>query len=190
MNVVCVLGSPRLTGNSASIAERFCQTARGLGATATTYALNKLTYRGCQACQACKTTADRCVIEDDLTQVLESVRGADVVVLASPVYMGEVTGQMKCFLDRTYSFLVPDFITAPVKSRLAPGKKAVFVLTQGDPDEANFADIFPRYEFALSWAGLGEIALIRACGVSDENDAAARDDIMKLAEDTAQKMMA
>jgi hypothetical protein len=41
MNVVCVLGSPRLTGNSASIAERFCQTARGLGATATTYALNK-----------------------------------------------------------------------------------------------------------------------------------------------------
>lgn len=190
MNIVCVLGSPRYKGNSASIAERFCRTAEGLGATVTTHALNKLTYKGCQGCQACKTSSDRCVVEDDLAQVLGSIYGADIVVLASPVYMADVTGQMKCFLDRTYSFLVPDFVTNPVKSRLAPGKKAVFILTQADSDEANHADIFPRYQLALTWGGFEEIELIRACGVTDEGDAAARDDIMKLAEDTANKMMA
>ena len=87
---------------------------------------------------ACKTKRDTCILEDDLAPVLNAVKEADLLVLASPVYFGDLSGQMKCFFDRTYSYINPDF-----SSRVPPGKKAVMVLVQANPDEAQFADIFP-----------------------------------------------
>jgi len=166
MKIVCILGSPRINGNSATIARRFVGTAKSLGAETQIVALNEISFRGCQGCYACKTDLDRCVLEDDLTDVLEAVRTADVIVLATPVYGGHVTGQFKCFMDRTFSYLVPDYITNPQPSRLAPGKKIVFIITQGSPIESTFADIFPRYDerFKRSWRA-AETHLIRACGL-------------------------
>jgi multimeric flavodoxin WrbA len=104
------------------------------------------------------------VLEDDLAGVLAAVQEADVVVLATPVYYGDVTGQMKCFIDRSYSYLVPDYLTNPKPSRLAQ-KKLLFILTQGHPDESMFADIFPRYAGFLTWMGFVDCRLIRACGI-------------------------
>ena len=189
MDIVCLLGSPRRKGNSAAIAERFCETAEGLGATVTTFVLNKLTYRGCQGCMTCKTKLERCVLEDDLAAVLDAVAGADVVVMASPIYFGEVSSQAKGFIDRTFSYLVPDYATNPNPSRLSPGKKFVFVLTQGNPDEKLFADVFPRYDFFFKWYGF-ESQVIRGCGVLDKGDARSREDIMARASEAAQEIMA
>lgn len=62
MKIVCLLGSPRNDGNSATIAKRFCETAEKLGSQVQTFALNKLTYKGCQACKGCKTKSDRCIL--------------------------------------------------------------------------------------------------------------------------------
>jgi multimeric flavodoxin WrbA len=139
MKIVAVLGSPRAAGNSALITDRFLQAARKLGAETQSFALNMLKYRGCQACMACKKSSDKCVLKDDLAEVLDAVQGADVLVMASPVYYGDVTAQMKAFFDRTYSYFTPDYLQPDKKrSRLAGGKKFVFVLTQGQPDEKYF----------------------------------------------------
>ena len=51
-------------------------------------------------------------------------------------------------------------------SRLDPGKTLVFVQTQGHPDEKEFADVFPRYDFFFKWYGFTESHLLRACGTS------------------------
>jgi multimeric flavodoxin WrbA len=165
MKIACVLGSPREKGNSAAIAQRFLDTAEALGAESETFILNKLSYRGCQACYACKTKLDRCILKDGLTPVLEAVKNADVLVIATPTYYGDVSGQFKCFMDRTYSYLKPDYITNSQPSRLAPGKKLVFIMTQGHPDEAMFNHVFPLYDRFFRWYGLAETRLIRACGV-------------------------
>jgi len=87
-------------------------------------------HTGCQACYACKTKLDRCILKDDLTPVLEAVKNSDVLVIATPTYYGDVSGQLKCFMDRTYSYLKPDYITNSQPSRLAPGKKLVFIITR------------------------------------------------------------
>jgi len=44
---------------------------------------------------ACKTKLDNCALEDDLTEVLDAVRETDVLVLASPVYYGDLSSQLK-----------------------------------------------------------------------------------------------
>ncbi|MBF0102098.1 MAG: flavodoxin family protein [Desulfobacterales bacterium] len=189
MKIMCLLGSPRPKGNTVAIAERFISTAQSLGAETEMVSLNKLSYRGCQACLTCKTKLDKCVLKDDLEKVLDSVRQADVLVIASPIYYGELTSQMKAFIDRTYSFLLPDYLTNPNPSRLSPGKQLVFILTQGQPDEKMFADVFPRYDFFFKWYGYQQSHLIRGCGLNDKDAASKREDLMQLAEKTAQQIM-
>lgn len=188
MKIVCLLGSPRKRGNSSTIAERFCATAGQLGAEVRTFALNEMNFRGCQGCMACKTKLDHCALKDDLKEVLEAVRATDTLVMASPVYYGDVSSQLKAFIDRTYSFLVPDFHDSPSPSRLASGKKLVFVLTQGNPDEIQYADIYPKYKRFFQWYGFFESHLLRACGLQEPGAAEARQDIMKHAEETAARI--
>jgi len=188
MKIVCLLGSPRPKGNSTLIADRFCKTAEALGAELQTFALNRLKYRGCQACMTCKTKLDRCVLKDDLTEVLDAVRDAGVLVMASPIYYGEVSSQLKGFIDRTFSYLVPDFSTNPQPSRLSPGKKLVMILAQGDAGEAQYADVFPRYEAFFRWYGFNDNHLLRACGVFAPGEVEARKEIMAQAEEAAKKI--
>lgn len=189
MKIVCLLGSPRKEGNSSTIARRFMATAESLGAETRTFQLNSLSYRGCQGCYACKTTLDHCILKDDLTEALEAVRPADVAVLATPVYYGDISGQLKCFIDRTFSYLVPDYVTNPNPSRLPPGKRLVFVITQGNPDKKLFADIFPRYDKFLEWYGFAGSTLIRACGVGPASIDKVSEQSLKEAEQAAQALM-
>ncbi|MBZ0157372.1 MAG: flavodoxin family protein [Alphaproteobacteria bacterium] len=189
MKIVCLLGSPHPAGNSAAVAKRFLDTAASLGAETETFVLNALTYRGCQGCYACKTRLERCGLTDDLSGVLEAVREADTVVLATPTYYGDISSQLKGFIDRTYSYLKPDYLTNTSPSRLAAGKKLVFIITQGHPDEAMFSDIFPRYNNFLKWYGFQNGILLRVCGVAQPGEAEARRDVMLLAEETARKIV-
>jgi multimeric flavodoxin WrbA len=121
MKVVALLASPRRKGNSNGLAESLTSIFTDEGHELSSYMLNDLTYKGCQACNGCKTRSDFCVLLDELTPVLQDVKNADVVVLASPVYWGEVNAQMKGFIDRTYSFLTPEFVTGPQRHRLPKG---------------------------------------------------------------------
>jgi len=183
-NVVCLLGSPRPKGNSAMMAQALCQSAAVAGAQVTTFALNSLTYRGCQGCLACKKEAEACVLNDGLTPMLEAVRACDVLVLATPVYFGEVTSQLKGFIDRTFAYLKPNYPRLPrgERSRLAPGKTLVFIIAQGHPREDLFTDIFPRYQYLLNWQGFTKSHLLRACAIYDQGAVAARPELLAAAQ--------
>ena len=169
MKIVAVLGSPRPQGNSSTLARAFLKAAGERGAEITEYLLNQMDFQGCQGCGGCKTKSQTCILEDDLTPVLQAVRDADLLVLASPVYFGDISGQLKCFFDRTYSFFNPDF-----SCRMPPGKKVVMVLTQANPEEAEFADIFPRYQRWFKWFGFKSSHLLRVTGVRDPGEVASQ----------------
>ncbi len=189
MKIVSLLGSPRSKGNSATLTARFLDTARELGAEVESFELNKLNFKGCQACYVCKTKQEKCAVEDDLAPVLDAVADCDVLVLATPIYYGEVTAQMKAFIDRTFCYVKPDYMTNPVPSRLAPGKKSVWIIPQQSPKEAEFNDVYPRYDFFFQWYGF-ENHLIRALGVHEAGAVREHEDIMKEAENLARELMA
>ena len=75
----------------------------------------------------CKTGSERCVLPDDLAPVLDAVFNADLVVFASPVYYSDVSAQLKAFIDRTYSYLVPGYIAKEHPNRLPTRKALVFI---------------------------------------------------------------
>lgn len=179
--IVCLLGSPRPRGNSAAMAEALCRGAQEAGAELATFALNRLDFRGCQGCLACKQEGSTgCVLDDGLSPVLAAAAACDALVLATPVYFGEVTAQLKAFIDRTFSFLLPGYMRRPrgQRSRLDPGKTLVFVIAQGHPREDLFTDIFPRYAYFMEWQGFTKSRLLRACAIYHPGDAAAREGLM------------
>ncbi len=189
MKILCLYGSNRHKGNSTALAKRFCNAAEKLGAKVESYFLNDINFSGCTGCETCKTKLDKCVLKDDLSAILELIHDIDVLVLASPVYYGDVSSQLKAFIDRTFSYLVPDYVTNPIHSRLPRGKKLIFILAQANADETRYADIFPRYEHFFNWYyGFEDNHLIRACGVRDIGDVEAHEELMKYAEDIAQSI--
>jgi multimeric flavodoxin WrbA len=173
MKIVAVLGSPRPEGNSAVLARQFLAAAREQGAEVQEFHLQKMNFQGCQGCLACKTESDTCVLEDDVTPALSAIKEAQVLVLASPVYYGDLIGQLKCFFDRTYSFFNPDF-----SSRVPKGKKAVLMLAQANPDPEQFGDIYPRYKRWLKLYGFEPVFLLRAVGVKDLGDINQQPDLL------------
>ena len=166
---MAVLGSPKKTGNSSNLAERFIEKSKSAGAQTKTYFLQGMNYGGCHACMACKTSSDKCVIEDDLAEVLEEMHASDVIVLATPNYFGDVTGQFKLFLDRTFSLLTPEFQTGKKTSRLASGKHVVFIMTQGAPDEA-FKSISEKYAKLKDFFNFESFNVIRGCDLMMPGD--------------------
>lgn len=190
MKIVCLLGSPRKNGNSATVAARLMGKAAELGAEVESVYLNGLDYQGCQACYACKNGAEICVLKDDLAPVLEKVREADALVLASAVYYGDVTAQLKAFIDRTFCYLKPEYYARPDCSRLEAGKGMAMILIQGHPDENSFSDIFNRYDFFFNWYGYRPGHLLRGLGISERSDVTKRDYLMEGAERLAQQLVA
>ena len=189
MKIVAIHGSPR-KGNSSAITDHLLLSAEEVSAKTNSYYLNKLTFRGCQACYACKTTSDRCVLDDDLAPVLDAIQEADVIVLASPVYFGDITGQLKSFFDRTFSFFTPDYRTAANPSRLPSGKKLVFIQTQGNADPDYFGDIYPRYDRFFKRFGFTETRLIRGVGLAATGDISKLQEYLRHAENVAAEFVA
>jgi len=164
--------------------------AQELGAEVETVYLNGLNYQGCQACYACKNGSETCVLQDDLAPVLEAVRTADALVLASAVYYGDITAQLKAVIDRTFCYLKPEYYSRPDCSRLEPGKGMAMILIQGHPDEDSFADIFGRYDFFCNWYGYRPGHLLRGLGISERSDVTKRTYLMEGAERIAAQLVA
>jgi len=178
MKAIAVLGSPRKLGNSSLLAKRFLQKAEIKGAAAQSFFLEEMNYKGCKACGACKKTSDRCVIKDDVSEVLEEMFSADVIVFAMPNYFADLSGQFKLFLDRTYSLLAPDFLTSDSKSRLPAGKHLVFIITQGAPESA-FKSIPEKYAHLKSYYNLAGFHVIRGCGLYDCGEVEGHPELLK-----------
>jgi len=187
MDLVYISGSPRKGGNSDTLACHFLDRCRSNGADITCYYLNELNYRGCQACNQCKTIAEKCTVQDDLEKVLDHVFVADLVVLASPVYYGDVSSQLKGFIDRTYSYLKPGYIAEEHPCRFDRPKPLIFILTQGHRSPDAFADVLPRYSKIFKWIGFAETYPLRVIDVYHRGDIEKCEDIFAQAEQLAGK---
>jgi multimeric flavodoxin WrbA len=147
MKLLALIGSPRKEGNTTVLVREIIQAAQEQGAQTAIIDLNDLTMRGCQACLHCKKTG-RCILKDDMTPIYEQILDADAVVLATPIYMGGMTGQLKLFIDRLYPF-----VNLNLTSNLPKGKKAALVFTQGQSQADLYASYFQSVAGFLKFLG-------------------------------------
>ena len=103
--IMIIDGGPRKNFNTASMLQKFAEGATSVNKDidVKTVRLYGLDYKGCMSCMACKIrgrVSNVCKFKDELTPVLEEIAHADGLVLGSPIYFGDVTGQMRTFLER------------------------------------------------------------------------------------------
>lgn len=104
MKVIAINGSPRKKGNTAELLKRALEGAEEGGAKTKLYHLYDLEYTGCVSCFACKKKGNDCkglcVVKDDLKDVLEEILKCDALLIGSPIYFSDVTGEIRSFLER------------------------------------------------------------------------------------------
>ncbi len=98
-NVLIISSTLRVNGNSHIIAKAFADGAKDSGNEVELISLreNKINY--CMGCYACRTLG-KCFQNDGMNEINEKLLKADVIVFASPIYMYDICGQLKTFIDR------------------------------------------------------------------------------------------
>ena len=155
--IVIIDGGPRKNFNTASMLQKI---AEGAGSVSSeievkTVRLYGLDYKGCMSCMACKIkgkASNVCKFKDALTPVLEEIAEADGLVLGSPIYFGDVTGQMRTFLER----LAFPWLSYNDYSMTAPKRMPVILVeTMNGTPERNNSQGYGSMEYCINTA-LGE----------------------------------
>lgn len=124
MNIVVLMGSPR-KGNTFRACEEFREHLQKICPVEFDYVwLGNAHIDPCRGCFTCFPHGEeKCPLrEDDVCAIEQKMLDADGVIFASPVYSGNVSGQMKTFIDRiSYTGHRPRFF----------GKKAFVLVTTG-----------------------------------------------------------
>ena len=130
MNILSVLASPRKQGNTAILLKEYLKGVEDLTPSAQieTIYLQSKNIQYCTGCNTCqKSSQSQCVLKDDMQDIYKSVEKADVLVFATPVYVFNMSGQLKTFLDRLHA----------VDYNTLFNKKIVLLTTYGDSNEFN-----------------------------------------------------
>jgi multimeric flavodoxin WrbA len=108
MNILAIDGSPRGAGGvTALVLKPFLE---GLG-NAELVHTKDLDIRPCKGDFVCwHRTPGECHQDDDMRLVLERIAAADVLVLATPLYVDGMSGPLKNLLDRMIPLLEPEFV--------------------------------------------------------------------------------
>lgn len=146
--VIGIVASPRKDCNTDTLVQAVLDGAKAAGAKTVKYYLNDLKYVGCQACQYCKQTKE-CKIEDDAKKIIKEITSAQAVVFGSPIYFGQLTGQLVLFQDRMYVLMAPEL----GKLQWAGGTKTLLVVSQGAPVPSMSEPAITQFYSSMTFLG-------------------------------------
>lgn len=139
MKVIAVNGSPRKGWNTAQMLKSALEGAESAGAEVKYYDLCDMKFTGCKGCCACKLKGNprfgKCNLRDDLTALLEDIETAGALIVGSPMYVGNVTGMTRNFLERlSFQYISYDKTPGYFKGKV----NGAFIFTMNCPEQ--FAD--------------------------------------------------
>jgi len=147
MQITVFNGSPRAErGNTHALVKEFLAGAEAAGAQTTNIFLTQHAIEPCRGCFACwRTTPGACVIDDGMKPLLALLSTADVAVFATPLYVDNVSGPMKNFMDRMIPLLEPRIekdgegeARHPPRAGAGIARKLVVISNCGFPEQSHF----------------------------------------------------
>ena len=138
MRVLAICGAAMKNRNTATMLKNAFEGAMSVpGATGEMVYLYDLAYHGCIGCHSCKlldpSKFARCAMQDELTPILDKAIEADVIMIGSPIYYSDITGETRSFLER---LLFPGMTYNKDRVPTYPKRAQVgWVLTMNAPGE-------------------------------------------------------
>ncbi len=149
MKILAFNGSPQMKkGITEQILQPFMEGASEAGAETEIVYLSKQKIKYCSGCFSCWFKhPGKCIHNDDMLEMRQRIKTADVVVLASPVYIDGFTAQTKTLLDRLIAGGSP-FIEFreghsrhPSRGKEVKNRKLLLISTCGFGERDNFGPI-------------------------------------------------
>jgi multimeric flavodoxin WrbA len=98
-HVVAIVGSPRPNGNTSTLVDVAIAELESRDVSCEKIMLGEYRVLPCEGHDECGDLAS-CPLDDDATMLLEKMYAAGGLIMATPVYYEDVSGQMKVFIDR------------------------------------------------------------------------------------------
>lgn len=151
--ILILNGSPRKNGNTAGLTKAFAQGAESAGHKVTEFFLDSMNIRGCKGCFGGHSAKEcPCVQQDDMNHIYPVARECDIVVLASPLYYWNMSGQLRTAVDRLFALEEGDGNLLRGRGRGA----VLLMAAEGD----DFEDVSLYYDHLtehLKWKNLGKV---------------------------------
>ncbi len=151
--IVILNGSPRRAGNTSGLVREFVKGAESAGNTVTEFFLNDMDIHGCLGCFGGRSSREcPCVQKDDMARIYPAVRECDVVVLATPLYYWNMSGQLRTAVDRLFALEEGDGNLLRGNGR----SSALLMAAEG----SGFEDVVLYYDHLtehLRWKNLGHV---------------------------------
>ena len=130
MNVLILMGSPRLRSNTAELCKHFMEELRAQHAEVKYLELETMTINPCKECYVCQDVSGvhGCPQQDDMIRIAEDILWADAIILATPIFSWYCTAKMKALLDRHYGF---NKYYGSAEGNLWEGRKVGIIATHG-----------------------------------------------------------
>ncbi len=107
MNILALVGSPRVGGNTDFLVDQALEEVAKLGAQTEKIILSQYAVAPCLGHDDCGSFKS-CTQKDDTSWILDRLCKADGVILATPVYYFNIAAQLKAFIDRNYFLYMHD----------------------------------------------------------------------------------
>lgn len=153
--VLILSGSPRKDGNSDLLCSEFMRGAQESGNEVQKIFVRSKKIVPCNACYYCRDHGGKCALNDDMSEILDAMQAADVIVMASPVYFYSIDAQMKIIIDRSLA-----------RWTNIPNKEFYFIMTCADDNRAAMACTLECFRgFTACLNGAKEKGVIYGTGV-------------------------
>jgi multimeric flavodoxin WrbA len=101
MNVLLINGSPHEYGCTHTALAEAGKVLNGEGIGTARFHIGNRAISGCVACHSCRETG-YCVFGDAANTCIDMIRGADGLIVGSPVYYASANGALCALLDRVF----------------------------------------------------------------------------------------
>ena len=176
---VLIISTSLRTQSNSDILARECQEgAIDAGHEVEYVSLKGKDIKYCIGCLTCMKSGC-CVLKDDVAEIMEKVKEAEVIVYATPIYYYEMCGQMKTLLDRLNPLYSSDYAFRDI----------YMIATAAENEESAFEK---AYNGLQGWVDCFERAelkgIVAGAGIGDANDALNHNDVMKNAYDLGRSL--
>ncbi len=150
-------GSPRSSGNSARLLERFMAGAYRKGTDTEIVSPYQLNIKPCTGCLRCNILGKCSLRDDDWAVLSEKILAAEVLVFATPVYFHHLPATLKMVIDRFRSFVHVQITGSGLihTPRVNWNKQFVLILSMGSSDDSDAQPIIGLFRFMTSILGTG-----------------------------------
>lgn len=170
--IVILNGSPRRKGNTAGLVKAFTEGAQSAGHEVTQFFLDGMNIHGCKGCFGGHSSRQcPCVQGDDMDQIYPAVRECDVIVLASPLYYWNMSGQLRTAIDRLFALEEGDGNLLRGHGRAA----ALLMAAEGH----GFEDMARYYENLLKHLQWNNLGAVLAGGNGDIGDISGKPELQQ-----------